>query len=473
MRRQIVGVVSILGAVLACLAGSAGGGLTPLSAAAQGVPGAAVAQSAQTAQGVLVDSNLAQVDFGNAISFQLRAHADEPIRSVLFLYQVDDSPVQNTGVPGYQPGPAVTATYQWRVANVLVPGTQVRYQWQVETASGQTATTKEQSVTYNDTRFNWRELSTDQVTVFFTANDQATAQSLLDEVTKTQQRLSRDFGLTPDKRIRVYAYTRQQDYLSALQAARPSDPGLTVGDDRIFVLAPGGTANMITSLGVLRREVGNAIFLQKTKNPYAEPPRWLSTGFGLYVMGQDISADNYKALGQLAGANKLLPLKTLSGNFPSGNQEVLATVESLSAVQFIADTYGAQKLRALFAAIKDGNSTDDAVRKGLGVTFDQMETRWKNALKNGSAAKQAASSSSSSSSSGQAGQRGGQGTAGAARGDGAMDRFFGPAIDYWQGVFGRYTKPVLVGGAAFIVLGVLAAIGAAVVGSIRRANAEE
>jgi hypothetical protein len=353
------------------------------------------------------------------------------------------------------------------VANVLVPGTKIRYQWQVETVGGTIRTTTEQSVIYNDTRFNWRELQGDQITVSYQAADVTTAQMLLDESRKTVQRLSREFGLTLDKPLRVYAYTRQQDYVTALAAARPTDVAMTIGADRIFVLAPGGTSNLTVSLKSVRREVANAIFLQKTQNPYADAPLWLATGFGPFIGGEEISAQNYKTLGQFAAANRLLPLKTLNSNFPSGEDEqTLAYFESLSVVKFISDTYGPEKLRAFFTAIKDGNTVDDSVRKGLGISLDQLETRWKNALKSGAAARSSASPSGQNAT----GQRGGPPVE---IGDGPIDRLFGPAILDWQGVFGAYTRPVVFGGAAFLFLGVLGAIGSAVFGTIRRANAED
>jgi hypothetical protein len=452
------GVLAVAAALAACLA--------VFGAWAGAAPANAQTAPAGSAS-IQVDANVAQVDFGNEIRFQLRARSDDPIRSVLFLYQVDDSPVQNTGVPGYQPGGSVVATYQWRVANVLVPGTKVRYQWQVETVGGKISTTTEQSVVYNDTRFNWRELQGDQITVSYQAADVTTAQMLLDEARKTVQRLSREFGLTLDKPLRVYAYTRQQDYVTALAAARPTDVAMTIGADRIFVLAPGGTSNLTVSLKSVRREVANAIFLQKTQNPYADAPLWLATGFGPFIGGEEISAQNYKTLGQFAAANRLLPLKTLNSNFPSSEDEqTLAYFESLSVVKFISDTYGPEKLRAFFTAIKDGNTVDDSVRKGLGISLDQLETRWKNALKSGAAARSSASPSGQNAT----GQRGGPPVE---IGDGPIDRLFGPAILYWQGVFGAYTRPVVIGGAAFLFLGVLAAIGSAVFGTIRRANAED
>ena len=78
----------------------------------------------------------------------------------------------------------MVAPYSWRVASVLVPGSVIRYQGQVETASGKRATTAESTVAYDDTRFAWRQTAEDNVTVFFPTADPQGAQdgsALLDE----------------------------------------------------------------------------------------------------------------------------------------------------------------------------------------------------------------------------------------------------------------------------------------------------
>lgn len=388
----------------------------------------------------------ARVTFGSEIRFQLLIRSTEPVQSVVLLYQVDDSIVQNTGTPAYQPGTSVTATYSWRVANVLVPGTEIRYSWQVELAGGRKIAVPEQTIAYNDTRFTWQEARGDKVTVYYHAADPEAGRAVLTEASALQQRLSREYGLTLDQPLRIYAYTREQDYTSALAASRPAEMAIIAGTDRVFVLAPGGTSGMVPALVALRRQVGLAIFMQKTKNPYAEPPYWLSQGFASLMGGEEISQANNQALGQYAQANRLLPLKSLNTRFPASEQEeALAYVESISAVRFIIESYGPEKMRALLAAFKEGNTADDAVKKGLGVTLDQMETRWKNTLKKGTAQRPGTATSA--------------GQPVSTTNLGPFDGMLGPAVRYWEGVLGPAAKPVMLGAAGFIGLGIVTLFG--------------
>lgn len=423
-------------------------------------PSPAAAQTTGVA-GLAIEDNTAAPAFGieaRELRFGLRVRAEERIRTVTLLYYVDDSPVQNSAVPVFQPGTAVTASYLWRVAGVLVPGTEVKYQWQLETESGQKHTTPLQTVTYADTRFRWREQQVDQVTVHWHDVDSTVSQALVDEARSTQAKLKSEHGLTFDKPVKVFVYARPQDFTSVVAApGRELEPAMTFGVDRVFVLAQPGPEGMSNATQGLRQEIALALFNQKTTNPYGPAPRWLAEGFSLVVSGELISENNTRALRQFAENNRLLPLKALSATFPTtDNEHALARAESQSVVKFMFDTYGAERVRATLAAFKDGNTVDDGLKKGLGVTLDQLETRWKNALKSGTATRAPA--------------RPGAAVVDA---DDWAARIFGvTAMEYWQGIFGANARWFMVGGAAFAGVGLLAVVVGSVVGAIRKARSE-
>ena len=435
----------------------------------------------------LVDSDpaLAEVDFGNEIRFLVRARsarADDPLTSVLLLYRVDESAVQNTGVPSFQPGAVVSALYRWRVSGVLLPGAEVRYQFQIETKSGAKITTPEQSVTYNDTRFDWRQVKSGKVTAHWHSTDANTGQAILDEATRTLNRIEREFGLVPDRPISLYAYVRAPDYASAVATSgRSLDYAVGAGMARVYVLY--AEPNTSEALMALRREIARTVFDQKTTNPFSPPPRWLSVGFSRYVAGEDVPAENQKFLTDFAQNNRLLALKTLAGNMPTTDRErALALEESLSAVKYMAGAYAPEKIRAMFDAFKDGNTVDDALKKGLGNTLDQFETKWKNSLRLGLPQKPNTANptprAGGATSSGNALPRTGSGTGSATSASPGpeslafVDLVFGQSVDFWQSLFGERTRYVLLGALIFIVTSVGAVVIGSIAGAIRRARDE-
>ncbi|MGI8424120.1 MAG: peptidase MA family metallohydrolase [Chloroflexota bacterium] len=411
--------------------------------------------------GIHIDESTAVPAFGveaRELRFGLRARADERIRSVQLLYYVDDSQVQNSVVPVFQPGTAVNAAYLWRVAGVLVPGSEVKYQWQLETESGQKQTTALQTVLFTDTRFRWREQQADQVTLYWHDVDQAVAQGLLDEARQAQAKLRSEHGLPLERPVKIFVYARPQDFTSVVSATgRRLAPAMTFGVDRIFVLAQPGQEGLTNALQGVRQELAAAVFAQRTNNPYGPPPHWFAEGFSLVVSGELISDSNARALRQFAENNRLLPLKALNSAFPStDNERALARAESQSVVKFMFDTYGTERVRATLAAFKEGTTVDDGLKKGLGVALDQLETRWRNALKSGAATRQVT-------------------RPGGAAGD-PNDwpaRIFGVhALEYWQGIFGPNARWVMAGGAGFIGVGLIAVVAGSIVGTIRKARRE-
>ncbi len=434
---------------------------------------------------VVSEGALAEVEFGNEIRFIVRARSvrpDDPVASVLLLYRVDDSAVQNTGVPSFQPGAVVAAQYRWRVSGVLLPGAEVRYQFQIETKSGEKLTTIEQAVTYNDTRFDWRQIKAGKVTVHWHSTDGNTGQVILDEATRTLGRMEQEFGLLPDRPISLYAYVRAPDYASAVaRSGRALEYAVGSGIARVYVLY--SDPNTAEALMALRREIARTVFDQKTTNPFAPPPRWLSVGFSRYVAGEDVPAENQKILTDFAQNNKLLALKTLGGNLPSTDRErALALEESLSAVKYMAGAYPPEKIVAMLEAFKEGNTVDDALRKGLGNTLDQFETKWKNSLRLGLPQKpntvnptpRAGGAPPPGTSAPRTGSGSGSVTSSSAGPESLafVDQIFGQSVDFWKNLFGEQTRYVLLGTLIFIVTAVGAIVIGSVAGVIRRERDE-
>jgi hypothetical protein len=437
------------------------------------------------ADGIVAEPALAEVEFGTEIRFKVRARSarsSDPITTVQLLYRIDDSPVQNTGIASFQPGEAVNAAYRWRVTGVLLPGTDVHYQFAFETASGSRRTTPEQTITYNDTRFDWRTVGTGNVVAHWTGADPAIGQAVFDEATRAVSRIEGEFGIAPDRPVHVYGYVRVADYASAVATGgRNLDYATAAGANRVYFLYQ--QDKLQDALLSLRREVARAVFEQRTSNAFAPPPKWLALGFSRYVAGEDVSADNQKALTDLAQNDRLLSLKSLGGNLPTTGQErALAQEQALSAVKYLAQTYSPEKVRATLDAFREGSTVDDAFKRGLGNTLDQFESRWKTSLRMGLPQKanvanptprpgmtsQAATSTASQGSSSNTSSSSSAGPESLA----FVDSIFGNSVDFWKGIFGESTRYVLVGTLGFMSVAVLAIVIGTIVGTVRKARDE-
>ncbi len=379
-----------------------------------------------------VMENTAEVSFPAEVRFRLVA--SDPagtIERVQLFYSVDDSPVLQEATPTFRPGRTIEAEFHWMVRQLLVPGSEISYYWRVWTASGNYWTTEPQRISYDDTRFDWRQSRAGFITLYSYTPDEAASQALLQEARDVLDLMQQEYGLILEKEVKVFAYADQQDYLTALGTPLVIGSGLTIGTDRIFMLL---TDQPEADALVIRHEVLHAVFLQHTENAFNSPPRWLTEGFSLFLSGDEIPPENIDFLRQLDSEGQLFSLRSLNADFPSTDRELaIAYLESYSALRYIIEEFGTQKLKTLLAAISEGNATDDAFVQALGVTVGELDQRWREALQRGA---QAGPTSA---------PRAGLATDDEAEeGEGLLARTMG----YWSEYLGVLTRPILIGLAA-------------------------
>ena len=88
---------------------------------------------------------------------------------------------------------------------------------------------------------------------------------------------------------------------------------------------------------------------------------------GLAALLRDAAADG-----------RLASLRALNASFPYDTEEArLAYAQSLSVVDYILDTYGTAGMARLIAVFREGISYDDAVRRALGLSLDELDRRWR------------------------------------------------------------------------------------------------
>ena len=90
----------------------------------------------------------------------------------------------------------------------------------------------------------------------------------------------------------------------------------------------------------------------------------------LFLSGEEIPPENIEILRQLDSEGQLFSLRSLNAGFPSTDRErTIAYLESYSALRYIVEEFGTEKLKTLLAAISEGNATDDgSFVQALGVT---------------------------------------------------------------------------------------------------------
>ena len=364
-------LVAVLAFLLAALP------LTPVraqevieDAAPEAIPALAVAR------------NEAVSDFPNGMTFSLEAETADPVVGLELMYRAPGLETFSVELPAFESGTTeldVEHPIDLRAGD-LPPGIDVDYHWRITEADGDIVETPEQTLLWADDRYDWTPLAGPNVTVYAYNTDPAFQQAILDSAERTIANLAEAYDAEMDQPVRIWAYAGKDDLYGALAPnsepwiAGAAYPGLHV---IMAVLPPGD----YSELGrVVPHEISHQVLHQATDNPFNAPPQWLDEGLATYW--QESGRDRFYSYAlQIGGTGQVPPLRTLNGIFPYDRDGATgAYALSLSAVMYILDTWGDEGMAKLLATFDEGISHEDAVLEGLGITFDELDRRWREDL---------------------------------------------------------------------------------------------
>jgi hypothetical protein len=222
------------------------------------------------------------------------------------------------------------------------------------------------------------------VTVHWFEGSDAFGKMLVDTSAGALDRLRHDIGATPARPVDVWVYPSQDVLLEALPKNIPEWVGGKAFPELALVLAAieDSEYSELEIKRVVPHELSHIVLYQATRNPYNTPPAWLEEGIAVYNQEAHDPAEE-EALKYAAETNRLPPLRALSGSFGADEETALLSyAQSGSVVEFILDDarYGSTRLARTVAEFKGGVTYDEALRAGLGVSVDELDEQWREAL---------------------------------------------------------------------------------------------
>jgi hypothetical protein len=131
---------------------------------------------------------------------------------------------------------------------------------------------------------------------------------------------------------------------------------------------------------VIPHELVHLVFDTAVDNPYHFPVHWLNEGLAVYLT-EGYSATDRAATEGAARDGTLIPLDGLEGQFPTSRERFfLAYSESVSAVDFLVRTWGADALVDLVRSYSDGVSDDAAFEAAVGLDTEAFDRAWRDEL---------------------------------------------------------------------------------------------
>lgn len=335
-------------------------------------------------EGVSIISSGAEAWFPSAIIFTLEAEADSDIVDIDLEYRVSRSslvPESCRVDVDFTPAEVVTASWRWDMLETggLPPGTEVEYWWRIEDADNNIVQTPPNTVRFDDLRYEWNHISSDEVDLFWYAGDVSFAQELLDAAGEALDDLEAGVGVSLEQAAVFYIYASSWDLHGALVYPDEWTGGVAFPAYNTVVIgiAPG---NMEWGKRAIAHELGHLVVHQYVSGPYGVLPTWLDEGLAMDAEGE-LRSDLQQILNQAIARDTLFSIRSISSSFPTDPYEAkLSYAESYSVVRFLIESYGSDRIVELLQVFKDGSTDDEALLQVYGFDTDGLGERWRVSL---------------------------------------------------------------------------------------------
>ncbi len=325
----------------------------------------------------------AEPDFPAGIRFTLVAEARAAPQRVELLYRVAGDDTLNLALPEteFADGRIQAEEMVDLQAEYLPAGLDLRYVWRVHLTEGGWTDSPEQSVRWLDTRFDWRPLESAQVVLYIHDLSDGFGREILASAQETVDELEATFGSTLPAPLVVWTYSNTEALLGAQQTnIRESIAGVAFPEYGLITAAvPEGDTRELGR--VIPHEVAHLVLNQVAANPFGLPPLWLDEGLAVYY--QDGGKENFpRAVKRALAEDRLFALASLTASFPlDAEGAYLAYAQSLSAVTFLLERYGASGMARFVEHIGAGLTADEAMTAALGVDLPTFERSWHEAVR--------------------------------------------------------------------------------------------
>lgn len=331
--------------------------------------------------GPQITAHAAAPHFPTGINFSVSAESAAGITDIRLRYRVDRqsfAEVVSEMMADFNPGNRVSASAELdlRLTGGFPPGTELDYWWVVTDGSGAETVTAPATLRLDDDRFGWRSRPQGLVTLHWYQGDWAFAGTLLATAEDALERLAGETGARLRQPVDIYIYDGYQDLLSAMVFPQEWTGG--VAYPAYSAIAIGITeSSMEWGCSAVAHELAHLVVHQITDNPYLDLPVWLDEG--LAVSAQPTVSENYALALSWAEQNDLLfSVRSLCSPFSAYSEmAILGYAQSWSLVQYLAATYGQDKMLALLEVFREGCGYDEALERVYGFDIEGLDALWR------------------------------------------------------------------------------------------------
>ena len=328
----------------------------------------------------------AVINFPDDMVFSLEFSAERPVTRASLSFHIIGQDSGRIEPAAIHEGDLSTAEFTLRTrggsSTFIPPGAVMTYRWIIEDQDGNRAESQPTELLYTDTRFEWNTVSRDNITVHYNGPTRTRAETILDASAVTLGNMGRLLNAELNRDVNVVMYNnpvQMKDALPFISQASSSGlvtQGQAYGKEGVLLI--NGFDSQIE--GIVSHEVTHLLVAQAGEGPGKRVPDWLNEGLAEYGNIQPgVSYD--LAVLRAVRTDTLYPLVQLA-NRPGEPEAVIVFYgHSRQVVDFMIDTFGADKMSQLLQEFRDGDlNFEDTLEKVYGHTLTEIDNMWRDSL---------------------------------------------------------------------------------------------
>ena len=209
------------------------------------------------------------------------------------------------------------------------------------------------------------------------------AQDIIDIAEDFYPQLDRLINSTPIGKIEIWVCETQEQFQAAVHApiqdwavgcAFPLSRRIIIQNPRVIIQREFQLSQ------VIRHEIVHVIFGQRTQKTIGKIPLWFVEGVAIYLSGEWAPRRNDMLMKHIL-SKSVISLFDLTNKFPKSEELAqLAYAESQSAVAWLVETEGVEKLWEIIDRLGTGSDLSTAYRNTVGSHLSTFDIKWRESL---------------------------------------------------------------------------------------------
>ena len=315
--------------------------------------------------------------FGEQITFTAKLKAPLQIQSaVILIYDMTQTVTRAEPVQFDEQG---FSEFRFDTRqNLLRPFTTVIWRYELTLTDGSKTQSQSMSIVYDDNRFGWHFLQSDNFRVHWYNGDADFGPSALNAAEAGLQKIAEFFPTHMNSPIDIYIYDNESDLRGALYGtgeawvAGHADSAASI----ITVTIEAGEGQGILMEQRIPHELMHIVLHRQVDAGYRNIPAWLREGMSMLAETYP-NPDYDNVLKDAAARDVLIPMQNLCASFsPKLDLAFLAYAQSQSFTNYLRGQYGAEGLLALAQIYAGGVDCERGPERAFGVSLAKLETDW-------------------------------------------------------------------------------------------------